>query len=409
VSEAVSMGALAPPPRAISGSEDEAERLSAVVAAVYDAALEPSLWPRVLASAREFVGGLSAAIFAKSLSGAAAGIYHDDGVMDPLYKRLYFEKYGRIDPSNAVHLFAELEQPVCTADVMDDDEFHQSRFYLEWGAPQGLVDFLSAPIEKRGDWAAMFGVFRHQRDGRADVGAKHRMRLLVPHVRRAVLIGRVIEQGILQAASFGDALDGLASGLFFVDAGGRIVHANAAGGRMLAEGLAVTSRDGRLQAVDRVAAAALSAVFLDADSGDAAIGTRGISVPIEARDGTHFAAHVLPLTSGARRRTGANYAAAAAVFVQPATLHTPAAPELVARTFGLTQSELRVLVAIARAGGVAETAEMLGIAETTVKTHLGRVFAKTGTSRQAELVRLLAGFASPLAPVHGDSGRRLSA
>src|SRR5690606_22626529 len=127
--------------------------------------------------------GLSAAIFAKSVSGVAAGIYHDDGVLDPHYKRLYFEQYGRIDPSNAAHLFAELEQPVSTADVMDYDEFRQSRFYREWGAPQGLADFLTAPIEKRGDWAALFGVFRHHRHGAVDEGARHRMRLLVPHVR----------------------------------------------------------------------------------------------------------------------------------------------------------------------------------------------------------------------------------
>lgn len=87
----------------------DAETLSALVAAIYDAAIDPSSWSAVLGSARDFVGGHSAAIFAKSLSGAADGIYHDDGVMDPLYKRLYFEEYGRIDPSNAVHLFAELE------------------------------------------------------------------------------------------------------------------------------------------------------------------------------------------------------------------------------------------------------------------------------------------------------------
>jgi DNA-binding CsgD family transcriptional regulator len=38
----------------------------------------------------------------------------------------------------------------------------------------------------------------------------------------------------------------------------------------------------------------------------------------------------------------------------------------------------------------------LGVAETTVKTHLGRVFVKTGVSRQADLVKIVAGFATPL-------------
>jgi len=53
---------------------------------------------------------------------------------------------------------------------------------------------------------------------------------------------------------------------------------------------------------------------------------------------------------------------------------------------------------------VPETAGALGVAEATVKTHLHRLFGKTGASRQADLVKLVAGFASPLM-----SGRRLVA
>jgi hypothetical protein len=60
-----------------------------------------------------------------------------------------------------------------------------------------------------------------------------------------------------------------------------------------------------------------------------------------------------------------------------------------------------VLLAIVDVGGVRETAEALGIAEATVKTHLHRLFGKTGATRQAELVKLVAGFASP---VVGRSG-----
>jgi DNA-binding CsgD family transcriptional regulator len=45
---------------------------------------------------------------------------------------------------------------------------------------------------------------------------------------------------------------------------------------------------------------------------------------------------------------------------------------------------------------VPEAARALGCAETTVKTHLYRVFAKTGATRQADLVKLAAGFSNPL-------------
>jgi hypothetical protein len=47
-------------------------------------------------------------------------------------------------------------------------------------------------------------------------------------------------------------------------------------------------------------------------------------------------------------------------------------------------------------GGVPETAGALGIGDATVKTHLGRLFEKTGAKRQADLVKLVAGFSNPL-------------
>jgi len=36
-------------------------------------------------------------------------------------------------------------------------------------------------------------------------------------------------------------------------------------------------------------------------------------------------------------------------------------------------------------------AEMLGLSQATVKTHLQNLFRKTGVSRQSELVKLVAG------------------
>ena len=42
-----------------------------------------------------------------------------------------------------------------------------------------------------------------------------------------------------------------------------------------------------------------------------------------------------------------------------------------------------------------EVAHMLGISQATVKTHLKRIFDKTGTARQSDLVKLVAGFTGP--------------
>jgi DNA-binding CsgD family transcriptional regulator len=251
-------------------------------------------------------------------------------------------------------------------------------------------------LEKASTSITALSVFRHARDGFADDAARGRMRLLVPHLRRAVLIGKVIETKTEQAESLADTLDGVSAALYLVDTYGHIVHTNAAGHAMLTEGAVLNGLGGKLGTSDANAEEALHDAFLSAGVGDAALGVKGIAVPLAARDGDRYVAHVLPLTSGQRANTGRTYRAAAAVFVHRAALDIPSPPEVIAKSYRLTPTELRVLLAIVQVGGVPEVAEALGIAETTVKTHLGSIYEKTGARRHADLVKLVAGYSNPL-------------
>jgi len=194
-----------------------------------------------------------------------------------------------------------------------------------------------------------------------------------------------------EAATLADILDGLGAGMFVVDAAGRIVHANASGRAMLQERLVLRAAEGRLVACGTRAAAALKELLAKAAVAEA----RPMALPLSAGDGRHYVAHLLPLAAGARR-SGTTCPALAAVLVHRAVVATHCPPEVIAELYNLTPSELRVLLAIVEVGGVAETAQALGVAEATVKTHLHRLFVKTGASRQADLVKLVAGFSNPL-------------
>lgn len=80
---------------------------------------------------------------------------------------------------------------------------------------------------------------------------------------------------------------------------------------------------------------------------------------------------------------------AAAVIVQDPGETAPMPAEALAELYGLTLAESRVLEHIGQGETPQEAAERLGISLTTVKTHLQRIFAKTETTRQADLVRLV--------------------
>jgi DNA-binding CsgD family transcriptional regulator len=70
---------------------------------------------------------------------------------------------------------------------------------------------------------------------------------------------------------------------------------------------------------------------------------------------------------------------------------SPPPLETIAKRYNLTASEIRVLDAVLKVSSVKAMAEMLGISQATVKSHLHNVFRKTGASRQSDLVKLLAG------------------
>ena len=375
---------------------DEAEHVSQLIGDIYDAALDPALWPHVLEQTCGYVPGCAAALMSHDSAHKSADFHFAWGD-DPHYSRIYNETYVKLNPAvTTAVLQVKVGEVSSYLDMIPREEYHNSRFYKEWAVPQGYIDSVMVTLEKSATSFAAAVVLRHQSQGEVDERARQRMRLLAPHFRRAVSIGKVIDLHKVEAASLADTLDGLAAGMFLVDAGARIIHANAQGHVLLAEGRLLRAQAGFLAAHDVEADRMLHEVFAAAGAGDAAVGTKGIAVALASANSERWVAHVLPLTSGARRQARVSYSAVAAVFVRKAALDLPSPLETIANLYKLTAAEMRVLMSITNVGGVPEVAPVLGISETTVKTHLQHVFEKTGTSRQADLVKLVAGFMSPL-------------
>jgi DNA-binding CsgD family transcriptional regulator len=373
----------------------DAEQLSTLIGNIYDAALDRSLWVDVLRKSTKFVGGQAAGLLSKDAVSKSANLHCGFGV-DPHYDQLYLEQYAKLEPTGMTLFFFDVGQVLSTTDFMPYDEFLATRYYKEWAKPQGWVDCVHAILDKSATSSAHVSILRNESSGVADPSTRARMQLIVPHLRRAILIGKVIDLKTAASDSLADTVDGISAAMFLVDESARIVHANASGHAMLAEGSLLRAAGGKLLPRDASAEQALNEVCAMAERGDAAVGAKGIAIPLMASEGTRYVAHVLPLTSGARRQAGATYAAAAAVFVHKAALDAPSPPEVIRKLYKLTPTEMRVLLAMMQVGGAAEVAEILGIAESTVRTHLLRLFAKTGAKRQSDLIKLVASYTNPL-------------
>ena len=366
--------------------------LTQMIGEIYDAVLESSRWSIVLAKIAKFVGGQAAGLLSKDAVSKSGNVYYQAGI-DPCYVQLYSETYWKFDPVARLP-DCEVEQIVSVPDLVSYNDFRVGRFYREWAEPQGWVDAANAVLEKTKTSCVYLAVLRNAAAGMVDDEMRRRMKLIVPHVRRAVRTGKVIDLKQAEAATFADILDGLSPAVILVDAEGKIVHGNAASQTVLEKGDFLRSVQGRLTATDAQADEALHGAIVAAG---ADTGEKASAVPLIGGSRTdRFVAHVLPLTIGEQRKIGPTSKAVAALFVRKAEFETAPPSEVIGKTYNLTPTELRVLRAIVKLGGVRQVAGNLGVADTTVKTHLGRLFEKTGVSRQADLIKLVAGYSSIL-------------
>lgn len=368
---------------------DDYHGLTSLMEDIYDVALDAARWSDILPKIADFVGGRAALLSRDAVSGYDSALYHSG--IDSHHLRLYTRTYREFDPA-MLSVFAE-GQVASISDIVRGDEFHEGLFYCAWMRPQGWIDAATAVLERTATRCTKLSIIRSEAQGIVDEEMRWRMQLITAHVRRAVMIGNVSDPRRADAAMFADILDGFTAGVIVVDATARIVHANTAGHGILNDADVLSAAGGRLVASDVQANQALREAFTGGEAAE--LGAKSIAVPLMARDGARKVAHVLPLSPGTRRRAGVALAAAAAVFVRNAVLEMPSTPQIIADIYRLTRTELRVLLAIVSVGGVPRVAQALDIAESTVKTHLGNVFEKTGATRQADLVKLVAGFSYP--------------
>jgi DNA-binding CsgD family transcriptional regulator len=365
-----------------------------VIGAAYDAALDPELWPAALREACRFLdcayGALGSVDFLRNdvnfivQWGYSAETWND-----------YLHRYHHMNPFNAPAFRTRIGEVVVGSRHETYPVFLASDFYRDFAAPLGMIDAVQATIDRSASGLALLNCVRHHDAGVVTDAQLRRMRLIAPHFRRAILIGGIVDRHVVQAAAFVEAIDRLAAGVFLVNPHGVLIHANRTGEGMIADGDPVSiGKGGELAVVDAAASPMLKAAFTAAAAGDIAIGATGIAVPLAGLDGRTFVANVLPLDAGARREAAQHYSVIAALFLRETKVDLHTAIGAAGQLYGLTAAEMRVVRAVVEVGGIPAVAAFLGTTRSTVKSQLDAIFQKTATRRQAELVRLITGYAN---------------
>jgi hypothetical protein len=201
-----------------------------------------------------------------------------------------------------------------SGNILPQEGPEKTRFYKEWIEPQGIVDAVAVNLEKGVMRSSMINIRMDATYGPADEKCRLRLALLVPHLQRAVSIGRLFDQSKAVQNVLTKTLDHVEASVFLVESSGRIVFLNAPANIMLHEATLLCETNQALTAVIPESNRMLRDIFAAAENGDASVGIRGIAVPLSTSPQDRWFAHVLPLTSGNRQRTAGIDSAIAAVF-----------------------------------------------------------------------------------------------
>ena len=270
-----------------------------------------------------------------------------------------------------------------------------SDFYLKWVKPLGFRDVLGVLVLRSGKRVAWFSVVRSGVQPRFNDGDLRQMELLSPHICRALMISDALDLQSIAATRLAETVDQLSTGIVLTEDSGRIAYMNGSAEAILKDGNALKSRDGRLVAV-RPGAARYVVARADKRAWPGRRLRQADNTRFRCRTKRDRADRQRPAAAMARWPQSAGIAARRRRRHHSKSFRGRAPPmEAVARCTG--SPPLNAMCwNIADSHSPQETADHLGVSINTVKTHLQKIFAKTNTARQADLVRLVARSTAPL-------------
>ncbi|HWO14387.1 MAG TPA: helix-turn-helix transcriptional regulator [Polyangiaceae bacterium] len=385
------------------------ERLRDVSVQFYDAILEPAAWPKAMKSLCHALDAAAGGIQLRRAPGAGAAtseestsFYICSHGLDASCEKAYQEYYFLRDPWLNATSRQRTGDCYLSAQLIAAADLQRTDFYNDLCRPFDFSDWMGGVVlNDPGRCWIRVGLVARQFSGTQ----LEQLRLLMPHLARCVAIRRRVSCVEADAISVESVAQRLPFGVLFLDSSSRVVRANGIAERILSsgDGLCVTS--GELRAVDRGAALALAQAIARVFGGSELRPDDCPCVTVPRASGEPPFKLVIVPTRVARDALADSRIRCVVHVIDPR--RTLAPPDVLLRElFALTPAEARLAVQLARGKVPKEVAAELGLSWNTVRAQLRQVFAKTGTDRQASLVRLLASLAlaSPEADAGGPAG-----
>lgn len=358
-----------------------------IVELAYTATVEPDAWTEALELIGEGIAGTPVAIHVHSelTKATTLGVW---GKPTPFTLKHYEEYYAA---RNIWLLRGErLLKPgaVLTGEEMcSDEELLRSEYYNDFLRPLGVRYSIRAVLTNDPEPLSYLSAARPHKARPFGEVQKRKLAVLVPHLTRAVRIQERLETVQSRRRVASGALDRISLGVFFLDARGRVVEMNAAAKKIvdIKDGLMLDR--GTLVAIEARAEVQLQRLIFGAAAAESGrVLELGGAFSLPRGNGQHpLSAMVAP--TGATGLFPGSRTASVVVLVEEPVRRQTAPFDAFTGSYALSPAEASLTARLVGGMSVRQAAIAAGIQPSTARSHLKKIFAKTGARRQSDLVR----------------------
>lgn len=370
-----------------------AELFDTTVAGFYRAAVGTLSWGEALLPLQQAMSAWLVVLYALDLSRGSVVFSYEVGEATAEGALDYLRTYHRIDPRAEYLITLKPGTWANCWEHFDDEYVANSPFYQDFLLPYGGRYASGTKLLEEGPVNFILGVHRGLGQVPLDTDEIAMCQRLARHLSEALRIFRARMAGLGASVLGTEVINRLRAPVALIDDQRRLLHANPAATALLAESDLLEVSEGYLYCCkpreDNALLVALRDLHLTGDSQIHNNSVDKVYFKVGFDQGNELGMFLYAL-----RPAGTMYAfgetSLAMVLLYRADSRIELDPFIVAGVFGLTPAEARVAVAIAGGGTIEEAAAKHSVSVNTIRTQLRGVFEKTGTTRQVELVGLLA-------------------
>jgi len=372
---------------------------SDLIGLLYQGALEPQPWQSALPALREALDAQVVSLVLRPPSADDEGVIlncvRQDENVDNSHVTLadpndwevsaYREQFFSLDPFVSL----PLDKVIALEDILPDKDLVTSDYYLHYLKPINLFRILGVDTSEPGGMLARLRFSRRASEPRFKATERQLLTLLTPHLSRAIEIYAKLNRMTSERDLYAGAVNQLSVASIILDEQGRMLTTNAVGRALLDQGEGLSLRDGHLHIegrnINKELQEALTSIIREQLHGETSM-VRALRVP---RPGGRSDLGLVVRPVPASQWSEGQVSPSAAVFISDPDLQESTSRPILGALFELTPAEANLATLLARGLSLAQVSVAQNISQHTARAQLKSIFAKTGVSRQAELVRLV--------------------